>query len=112
MSGFGKGRLFVELRQIATASADGSQKPAIECHSLAGQCEGIGGCGHAPVRGPREGINPIAAQIPIWRVVPGGRMSEMLPRMKTAVFQLTNGSRVCGCGRAERRWDLALEHQH
>jgi hypothetical protein len=57
---------FAELRQIATASADGSRqelhKPVIECDNLGGQCKGIG---RAAVRGPREGINPIAKQIPM-----------------------------------------------
>jgi hypothetical protein len=56
---------FAELRQIATANADGSgqkqHKPAIECDNLARQCEGIGG---AAVRRPGEGVNPIVAQIP------------------------------------------------
>jgi hypothetical protein len=46
---------FAELRQIATASAEGSRqkldRPAIEYDHLAGQCEGIGGCGRAQTAG-------------------------------------------------------------
>jgi hypothetical protein len=49
---------FAELRQIATASGDGSpqkhHKPAIECDNLAGQCEGIGGCGRAQTEGGNQ----------------------------------------------------------
>jgi hypothetical protein len=97
-----------ELRQIATTSADGSRQklhdPAIECDKLAGQCEGIGG--REGTAGGSQSHRGADSDV-------GGRSraSEMRPRMRFGVFQLANGSRVCGCARAERRWHLALEHQ-
>jgi hypothetical protein len=57
---------------------------------------------------PREGINPIMAQIPM--LSDGCWM--MRPKMMSAVLQLANGGQVCGCAHTERRRHLALEHQN